>query len=681
MINTELPNILVVDSSEINLELLSGTFIKHELSCNFELCNSIPTLLDRLSNTTWDSIFLYIDQVPIEIDALHESLPKNNAKIPIVVLTKNYHRDTALSYIRRGASNVFSTVEIEDLLNYTKKSLSQNKINLVIKKQRQVIEDAHKRFVNLSNQMPVAIAFIHDGAFININQAFQNFFNLSNADEVSEISFLDLIDYADIEKTKHALQEFTNNNKPNTNISSVNVKKDAENLCKVNLLVSKTNFNSENGLLVIFQPCDWNIKPATPKIDHKQFLSSESFIQSLNQTIRNKDYKRAHSLCFFELDAYSRIKKNMGITRSDQLLHEISDFIQSYASIKTKISRLNSDVYTLLISRESTRECEAFFADLQSSFSSHVFSASESAINVAANIGIVHISDTIITPDQALSLADVACTVSRNRKKNQYHIYNPEQDRSTVERIDQSWVDKIKDAIKNDNFKLLFQPIVNISSNEELFYEALLRIKSSGDEDVLPNQFLHFAKQSNLDGEIDKWVIEESIDLLSRNENSNLKFFINLSETSLKDIGFLNWLTKQNKIIDRFVFEIPEHFAIKWASETIHFIQEIHQFKGKVCIDHYGNHPESNSQIESLNADYLKIDGAFINNLSTNRKHQSIIHKICLDSKTRSTKIIANYVQDADSLAILWREGIDYVQGNYLQGAAPHLKYKFESQI
>ena len=681
MTNTDFPEILVVDHTNINVDLIKSIFSKHQISVNFEITHAVPDLLTRLEEKPWQAIFLIVDDIPVSVSALIEAMPAINKKCPIIVLSKEYDREAALEHIQSGAQDVFSLDEIDYLVKRFNEILKHNQSNNTIKKQRQALKESYERFLALSKKVPIAIAFIHEGAFMNINPAFQHFFNFNDPDEITEISFLDLVADEDIERVKSTLQQFSKDNS-DALLESVSVKKSADDISKVNLFVSQTTIAGESGLQVIFQPCDWHIKPSKAITDYKELLSPEFFIQSLNQVIRKNNKKQAYSLCFFEVDAYSRIKKNIGITRSDHLLHEIADFMSEHASANFKISRLNSDVFTLLVTDKTPAKCIDTIKALQEAFTEHAFNSIDRSMNVASNIGILHISDQVHTPDQALSLADVACTVSRNRKKNLPHIYNPEEDRSTVEQVDQNWTDKINDALRHNNFKLLFQPIVSLGNKQEKLYEVLLRIKGSGNEDTLPNQFLHVARQSGLESDIDKWVIKHAIYQLRKNEDPDIRFFINLSDTSLKDIAFIEWLEADHKEqVNRFVFEIPEFSCLKWQSEALHFVQEIKNMGAGICIDQYGNHPESKPQIDALHADFYKIDGAFVNNLSTNRKHQSIVHNICLETKNSDTQTIANYVQDADSLAILWREGVDFIQGNYLQAPAAHLNFKFEAQI
>ena len=125
------------------------------------------------------------------------------------------------------------------------------------------------------------------------------------------------------------------------------------------------------------------------------------------------------------------------------------------------------------------------------------------------------------------------------------------------------------------------------------------------------------------------------------------------------------------------IFEIPETVAMNHPAETLHFVQECKLLGIENCLEHFGNSPDAVNELKALNIKYCKIDRAFTNHLSTNRKNQMVINSISREAKNIGVKTIACCIQDANSLAVLWQEGIDYIQGNYLQSPKPALNYQF----
>ena len=685
-------DILLVDKSDINKELIESSFRDNQSIIKITQAEQTSEVLALLNEQSWQCILLAIDEIPLDIPQLIEQMPSKNKHSPIIVLQNSYQRETALKLLSNGAYDVIALDELDYLVQSIYKGLRTEELTNTLTLQRNAIKSAHDRFRALTTQLPMAIAFIHEGAFINVNPEFQRYFKFESSEDLAETSFLDLVNNQDIDKIKNVFSQFTNNPKLNNEkIENIQFKALTENTEEdriADIIFTRTNINQESGLQIIIQPHpEKTIEEKTEEVEEKNaLLSPEFFIQTLNQIIRNHDNsdepENHYALCFFEIDDYAKYKKRIGITRSDNLFHQISDFMATLITDDLQISQLNIDVFTILINTESKAACEERVRHLQQAISQENFQIDEQHIQTKINLGLVHISEKIEDPDQALSLADVACTVSRNKNLHLMHVYTQNEDRTTVETVDFSWSGRIKDALKNNNFKLVFQPILHIKNSPTPLYEVLLRMKSSRGDDILPGQFLHTAKQANLEEDIDKWVVSQILWLLKNTEKVDTNFFINLSETSINSIDFISWILKSCKDFGQYiVFEITEHHAIQFESEVLHFIQEVKKIGCHICIEHYGNQPDAAENLAEMDVDFYKIDGAFINHLSTNRKHQSIIHNIVMNTRNKDVKTIACFVQDADSLAILWREGVDYIQGNYLQIPNSQLSYKFEAQI
>ena len=678
-------DILLIDKSDIHKELIEDAFRNHKSIIKITQVENTSDVLKSLNEQHWQCILLAIDEIPLSITQLLEQMPGQNKNSPIIVLLNDYHRESALRFLTEGVFDVSAFDELDYLVQSISKGLKTEELSHTLTLQRNAIKAAHDRFRALTTQLPMAIAFLHEGAFINVNPEFQHYFKLESTEDLAETSFLDLIDTQDVDRIKKIFSQFNKDIELNNEkVENIKFNTQTDNTKTADIIFTRTNINQESGIQIIVQPhLEKIIEESVSTIDDENsLLSPEFFIQTLNQVIRNRNKDQHYALCFFEIDEYAKYKKRIGITRSDNLFHQISEFMTTLVNPNLQISQLNIDVFTVLLKAESRAACEDAVTHLQQTISQHNFIIDEQKMNTKINLGLVHISKHIENPDQALSLADVACTVSRNKNLHLMHVYTQNEDRSTVETVDFSWTGRIKDALKNDNFKLVYQPILHIKNEPTPLYEALLRMKSSRGDDILPGQFLHTAKQSGQEEDIDKWVINQILQLLESSTTADTSFFINLSETSINSIEFISWILENCKNYGQhIVFEITEHHALQFESEVLHFIQEVKKINCQICIEHYGNQPDASETLVEMDADYYKIDGAFINHLATNRKHQSIIHNIVHDTKDKNVKTIACFVQDADSLAILWREGVDYIQGNYLQIPNSQLSYKFEAQI
>jgi len=688
----ESSSILLLDRADINSDLILNEFSKNDIAISLEKIDSALNLLEQLESNNWECILLAIDEVSVSLPQLINAMPECNAHTPLIILINEYDRSKALKYLDEGADDVVSIDELEYLTYTVTKKIEASKLNSVLLHQTQTVEDAKNRFKILSTQLPLPLSIIQEGVFIFANPAFQTFFGFNDSGNINEVSFLDLIDPSDLGKVKNIFRQFSNNPEmQDTSLKSISLKTTHDKKIRGSLLLARTHYNNESMIQVIVQPelaaapnpklsVNKKLVAEEPKAKKTAFMATDIILQTLNKVLQSSITGKKHALCFLEIDSFEQIKKRIGIRRSDLLLSEISDYILAQKQPNTLISKLTPDVFLIMISDTSSEACVEKMQVMQDSLHQHQFTINEQTVEIFGNVGFVNLTKDIGNADQAMSYADVACAVSRNRGDHRVHVHNPKQDRSTIESVDLGWTSRIQDALSNDNFKLVFQPIVQINNSATPIYEVLLRMKSTEGEDILASDFLPAAKQSRLDLDIDKWVINRTMKLFQRSSQKDLHFFVHLSESSIKDIDFINWLkTKNPESLKRLVFQISKQVALQLPSEVLHFTQECKMLGIKLCILHVGSNQTSEEQLQSFEADFYKVDGSFINHLSTNRKHQTVVHDIAKTAQQLKVKTIACFVQDAASLAILWQEGVDYIQGNYLQAPEARLDYKFES--
>jgi len=117
---------------------------------------------------------------------------------------------------------------------------------------------------------------------------------------------------------------------------------------------------------------------------------------------------------------------------------------------------------------------------------------------------------------------------------------------------------------------------------------------------------------------------------------------------------------------------------LKHAKIFVKTLQDLHC---KTALEHFGAGPNSFQLLKHLPVDFLKIDGSFIHNLASDTDNQAMVRSILATANSMNRQCIAEYVQDAHSLAVLWQSGIQFIQGNFLQEPSEALDYDFSSEI
>jgi EAL domain-containing protein (putative c-di-GMP-specific phosphodiesterase class I) len=208
-------------------------------------------------------------------------------------------------------------------------------------------------------------------------------------------------------------------------------------------------------------------------------------------------------------------------------------------------------------------------------------------------------------------------------------------------------------------------------------YEVLLRMVERDHSIVLPGTFIPAAERYGLMAAIDRWVIENAFRAYATRDGSSdrVEIAINLSGDSLStnDLGqfVLHQFATHNIRSEQVCFEITETAAIQNLDHALHFIAEIKARGGRFALDDFGSGLSSFRYLRELPADYLKIDGSFVCNMSRSTQDMAVVAAINEVGHTLGIATIAEYAHDAAIVRSLRQMGVDYAQGYAFGAPAP----------
>ena len=265
-------------------------------------------------------------------------------------------------------------------------------------------------------------------------------------------------------------------------------------------------------------------------------------------------------------------------------------------------------------------------------------------------------------------LADVAMYEAKGRGGDACVSYDPAAGAGGGARATRrGWATRIRDALDDDSFVLHYQPIVDLTTGETCQRETLLRLRD-GDELILPRTFLHTAERFGLAREVDRWVIHHA--LKDGPDERGRALAINLSGDSVTDPRVPEFIEHELAACGRdpasIVFEVAETTAIANMDRARAFFAQIKGLGCKVALDDFGAGFGSLYYLKYLPLDLLKIGGEFIRNLPASRTDQILLEAIVTMAHGLGQQTVAEHVQDASTVEILRRLGVDQAQGYYL---------------
>jgi len=376
------------------------------------------------------------------------------------------------------------------------------------------------------------------------------------------------------------------------------------------------------------------------------------------------------------------VNDTCGHTAGDELLCQLTKLLRSHLRHTDTLARLGGDEFALLLEDCHIDQAQAIVDKLVHAVSSFRFLYDQASLSVGVSMGLALIQRNDDDPNRVLSAADEACYIAKEKGRNRSYLYQADMVESSRWHKEMHWASKLQEAIDEDRFVLIAQPIVPLDPALRNYrhYEILLRVKDEHGHIVSPGVFMPAAERYKLVAKIDRWVIRNSIDAMAaawpRGAGIPIDTFaINLCGTTLGDERFLEFikdsLAEHGLPAEILCSEITETVAISNFSRAVNFIRELKKLGCRFALDDFGSGFSSFSYLKNLPVDYLKIDGSFVRHMSTDRMDWAMVEAINHVGHRIGVKTIAEFVEDQATEDKFGELGVDFAQGYHLGGPQP----------
>ena len=236
-----------------------------------------------------------------------------------------------------------------------------------------------------------------------------------------------------------------------------------------------------------------------------------------------------------------------------------------------------------------------------------------------------------------------------------------------------TWVSRIEQAFEDDRFALLAQPILDLHTGEVRQHELLVRMLDQHDDLIPPASFLYIAERFGLIAKLDEWVATRAIELIE--QRPELQLEVNISGRSLGDRKLLQGIDSRLRTssIDpaQLIFEVTETAAVANITHAQAFAQQLRDRGCRFALDDFGAGFGSFYYLKHLPFDYVKIDGEFVQHVTTGQIDQLVIEAVVRIAQGLGKETIAEFVTDEKTERLVKRLGVDYAQGYHIGKPIP----------
>ena len=355
------------------------------------------------------------------------------------------------------------------------------------------------------------------------------------------------------------------------------------------------------------------------------------------------------ALLYLDLDQFKLINDTSGHLAGDQLLSQLA---------------------------------QALAERLRARIEGFVYVWQKQSYTVSVSIGVVLLDHPGTTLGEALSQADAACYIAKDRGRNRVHFYSEQDDEALRRRGEMEWANRLRWVVDEGRLLLHYQEVVPLQEQDDRapYIELLLRLRDEDGQVIFPGAFLPAAERYGMMPLLDRWVVATALSHFDRLHASGRApgcCAINLAASTLEDDGLADYvldLIAQHRVEPhRVCFEITETEAMRNVARAMRFIERVRAIGCKVALDDFGAGMSSFGYLKNLPVDTIKIDGSFVRDIEADAMSRSIVEAICKIGHQRGLDVVAEWVADDGVVHLLRGLGVDYGQGFALHRPEPAL--------
>lgn len=384
---------------------------------------------------------------------------------------------------------------------------------------------------------------------------------------------------------------------------------------------------------------------------------------------------RHGAVLLVKLRGLSHINHTYGRSEGNRVLQLAASALTSLIRPSDLLSRFGGDIFALYLENIAHDQLEERVTGITESIERTNMMLAGDAFNLALTVGGACIHAGMDMED-LLNHADFALHVAREHSRNRMHVYsNADEVRKRELSHQLNTLSLVRVALDNQTrMTMHYQPIIDLASGKTSHYEALLRLLDENGEPCNAGELVKTCEVFGLIGRLDHAVVGACLgDVMRLPEGAGVT--INLSGKSIGDPNLLQFIEDRIATLhidpSRIIFELTETAAFYNLDEVRHFVQRIKSLGCRFALDDFGVGFSSFYYIKELDFDYLKLDGSFIVNLPRNQNDQVFVRAMVEISRVFGLSVIAEWVEDQETAAMLRDFGVSYGQGSHFGKPAP----------
>jgi diguanylate cyclase (GGDEF)-like protein/PAS domain S-box-containing protein len=640
----------------------------HPVHCTWiPALRDLPDALPQIN----PELLIFVPAPEDDLESVIEIRDQAAPTVPVMLVTEGVDEEVIANAMTAGARDVVSLTSAVRLAAVMVRELRAFRLERALTSTLKSAHDARNQLESVLQRSNDAIVQVQEGIVIDANPAWLELFGVK--DSLVGQPVMDLFDEATQPALKGALAACLQGRWNDLALKATALLPDGKTMA-VEIVLALGHHDGEPSVRLVVPAKARDEQNLVEELSHAVhsdhttgFLHRRELMEALHARLEAPSPGGMRCLALVKLDAFAAVERDVGATASEDVLMGIAALLKETLYPNEIVGRFGGVRFLALLERGNENDIQAWGKQLLARVQKHAMRVNEKTVAVTCTVGLSIVPPSAPKLDAIVADAIEACAKGIKQGGNQALTSGRADVENRVQSYDQVWVKHIKAALMENRFRLAQQPVASLQGDDPEMWDVLVRMVDPQGKEVLPSEFMAAAERNDLLKNIDRWVVGASLAFAAQRRPQCL--FVRLSKDTARDATFIEWLDGHIRSTraepQRVCFQATEEVAASFPQVRT-LAGGLRQRGFRFALESFGSGRDPQNLIASVPLDFVKIDGALVQSLARDSQLQQRVRGLVDSAKKRNIQTIAERVEDANTMAVLWQLGVQYIQGYFV---------------
>ena len=665
---------IVMTKSQDHVEAINSTLRKagHPVHCTW--LPDARDLGDALTQLNPDMLVAFVDEPGIDLGSIMKVKIQSAPEMPVLIVRENIDEAAIAEAMRMGAQDAVTLANRSRLQSVATRELRAYRLERALSTTLSSAREYREQLQNFLEGSADAITHVQEGIIVDANRAWLELFGYSGDDALTGTPLMDLFELETHPALKGALVACLQGKWTDHALKVQASLSDGSSL-PLELTLTKADYESEPAIRISIPArhkkdldLEARLAEAVKNDASTRFLQQRYLIDAVRERCAESMKGGVRHFAHIKPDRFIDIQHAIGVLASEEFMAQLAELLRVQLTPTDICGRFGGNGFLILLERGTALDVETWAENVVKRVNEHTFSIDDKTLSATVTVGLGLLPPT--NPDLSSAITDAVSASRRGRELggNQMYAVDKSDTDTRVQAYDKIWVKHIKSALMENRFRLVQQPIASLLGEDKGMFDVLVRMLDEQGTEVLPAEFIAAAERNDLMKNIDRWVIGASMSFAANRKAACI--FVRISKDTVLDKSLVAWLDIQLKSLKiepkRLCIQVTEDMATQYVKQTKELADHLRNLGFRFAIEHFGTGRDPLRLLADISMNFIKVDGSLMQGLSTNQLQQQRVKGLVEAAKRKGVETIAERVEDANTMAVLWQLGIEFIQGYFV---------------